>query len=173
LGRMPRQHGWDGIEGGRRLSSPRPTARAAIQPLSVERVAKQVPRSPVISNTAEIGSGTETARSLCQNPAMIHCVSEQPPSMKSEATGPPVRPNGPRPANPPMSSSMASTLMLIAVRTPAFSAHEMLKSQSAPDPTKLSWQSSPPGLLVAPANAGRQRRRGANKRQRGSKLSPV
>ena len=138
-----------------RLSSPPLVGRAAIQPLSLERDAKQVPRRPVISNTADMGSGIEAARSLCQNPATVHCVLEQPPSMKSEASGPPVRPNEPRSgAIPPILSSMASTFMLIAVRTPALSAHEMLKSQSAPDPTKLSRQSRPPMLLAAPANAG-------------------
>jgi hypothetical protein len=62
-----------------RLSSPPLVGRAAIQPLSLERDAKQVPRWPVISNTADIGSGS--ARSLCQYPVTVHCVFPQPPSV--------------------------------------------------------------------------------------------
>ena len=61
------------------LSSPPLVGRAAIQPLSLERDAKQVPRRPVISNTADIGSGS--ARSLCQYPVTVHCVFPQPPSV--------------------------------------------------------------------------------------------
>src|SRR5271166_6105398 len=93
----------------------------------LERDARQAPRRPVISNTADIGSGT--ARSLCQNPVTVHCVRLQPPSVPSEARGPPVRPKGPRIAIPPMLSLKASRLIATEVRSPAVSDQEMLKSQ--------------------------------------------
>jgi len=55
------------------------------------------PRRPVISNTADIGSGI--ARSLCQNPPTIHYVFVHRPSAPSDANGPPLRTKAPRLAN--------------------------------------------------------------------------
>ena len=122
-----------------------------------------------MSNTADIGSGT-AVRSLCQNPATIHCVNVQPPRVPSEAIGPPVRPKKVRggPASPPMASLTASRLMLTDVRSPAVSVQEILKSQIVARPP--SEQGIPPGLLASPANAGVK---GRVKGTVSVKLSPV
>jgi len=48
----------------------------------------QVPNRPDANSATEAGSGTD--RSLCQNPAIWHCVNPHPPSVPSEALAPPI-----------------------------------------------------------------------------------
>jgi len=75
------------------------------------------PRRPVISNTADIGSGI--ARSLCQNPPTIHCVFVHPPSRHPTQASAPQDKSAP-PRQPSDTVIEAIDMMTTEVGLPTF-----------------------------------------------------